>query len=153
MASGDIGEAVVAFNKALSLDPGNAEAKEGFADAAERYKAGKAVREAMDNIRLAFRDGEFTSGLRLAYRLPPSVDKAYADEVKVTGWYNLAVVALRAGDCAGALSNLKEALSIAPEDSEAKTLRDFASRYAESVKDRAFLNRVEALSFRPLPSS
>ena len=153
MALGDFGGAVMAFNDALALDPGNEEAKAGIADAGERYKANKAERDALNNIRFAFRDGEFSSGLRLAYRLPPSVTKSYTDGVKVAGWYNLSVVALRAGDCREALSHLDEALQIAPADVEAKKLREFASRYAEAMKDRMFLNRVEALEFRLLPSS
>ena len=153
MASGDFGGAVVAFNQTLVNDPGNAEAKAGIVDAGEHYKASKAERDALNNIKLAFRDGEFSSGLRLAYRLPPGVSKSYADGVKVVGWYNLAVVALRAGDCREALSHLDEALQVTPSDAEAKTLREFASRYVEAVKDRVFLDRVEALAFRQLPAS
>jgi tetratricopeptide (TPR) repeat protein len=153
MASQDFGGAVFAFNEARALDPGNAAAKAGIADAGERYMTSKAERDALNTIKLAFRDGEFTSGLRLAYRLPPSVSTSYADGVKVVGWYNLAVVALRARDCREAMSHLDEVLEIAPSDAEAKKLREFASRYAEAVKDRVFLDRIEALSFRPLPSS
>jgi len=153
MASRDFGGAVFAFNEARALDPGNAAAKAGIADAGERYKASKAERDSLNNIRLAFRDGEFTSALRLAYRLPPSVSTSFTDGVKVAGWYNLAVVALRAGDCREAVSHLGEVLEIAPSDAEAKNLKEFASRYAEAVKDRVFLDRIEALSFRPLPSS
>jgi hypothetical protein len=70
MASEAYGEAILAFNKALSLEPQNLAVKAEFEEAAERYKAGKAVREAMDNIRLAFRDAEFASGLRLVYATP-----------------------------------------------------------------------------------
>jgi len=153
MASQDFGGAVVAFNEALTLDPKNVETRAGIEDAGERYKAGKAEREALNNIKLAFRDGEFTSGLRLAYRLPPSVSTSYANAVKFAGWYNLAVVALRAGDCREALSHLDEALEIAPGEDDAKKLREFASRYVDAVKDRVFLDRVEALAFRPLPPS
>jgi tetratricopeptide (TPR) repeat protein len=153
MASGDFGGAVLAFNQALALDPANAEAKAGFDEAGQRYKASKAEQDAINTIKLAFRDGEFTSGLRLAYRLPPSVSKSYTDGIKVAGWYNLAIVAMRAGDCKGALSQLDEALDVAPADAEAKSLRELASRYADAVKDRAFLDRVEALAFRPLPES
>lgn len=153
MASSDFGGAVVAFNQVLALDPENAMARAGIAEAGVHYKASKADRDAVSNIRFAFRDGEFTSGLRLAYRLPPSVSTSFAEGAKVAGWYNLAVVALRAGDCRGALSNLDEALELAPSDAEAKQLREFASRYAEAVKDREFLDRVEALAFRPLPAS
>ena len=153
MASGDFGGAVIAFNDALSLDPQHAAARTGLEDAAERYTATKAEREALNSIKLAFRDGEYTPGLRLAYRLPPSVSRAYADSVKVAGWYNLAVVALRAGECREAASHLDEALQVVPTDAESKSLRELATRYVDAVKDRTFLDRVEALSFRPLPSS
>ena len=153
MASGDFGGAVVAFHETLTLDPENAEAKAGIADAGERYKASKAERDAVNSIKLAFRDGEYTSGLRLAYRLPPTVSPTYVDGVKVAGWYNLAVVALRAGDCREALSHLDEALEVAPSDADTRKLKEFASRYVEAVKDRTFLDHVEALAFRSLPAS
>jgi tetratricopeptide (TPR) repeat protein len=153
MTSGDYGGAVVAFNDVLELDPGNPTAKAGLTEAGDHYKATKAEREAIGNIKLAFRDEEFTSGLRLAYRLPPSVPTAFVDGIKVAGWYNLAVVSLRAGDCREAQKHLDDALEIAPADAEAKGLREFASRYVDAVKDRSFLNHVEALAFRPMPSS
>jgi Flp pilus assembly protein TadD len=152
MESGDFGGAVVAFNAALTLDPTNAEARAGFDEAGERYKASKSERDAINSIKTAFKDGEFSSGLRVAYRLPPTVSSSFTDDVKVTGWYNLAIVALRAGDCREAMSHLDEALQIAPADSEAKQLREFAARYADAVKDRVFLDRVEALAFRALPA-
>jgi len=153
MASGDFGGAVVAFNEALTLDPRNVEARTGFEEAGERYKASKAEREAINSIRMAFRDGEFSSGLRVAYRLPPSVSQSYTDAVKFAGWYNLAIVALRAGDCREAMSHLDEALEVAPAEGDAKQLREFAARYVDAVKDRVFLDRVEALAFRTLPAS
>jgi tetratricopeptide (TPR) repeat protein len=149
----DFGGAVVAFNEALTLDPANAEAKAGIADAGERYKASKAERDALNSIKLAFRDEEFSSGLRLAYRLPPTVSASYIETIKVVGWYNLAVVALRAGDCREALSHLGEALEVSPADTESKKLKEFASRYVDAVKDRVFLDHVEALAFRTLPPS
>ena len=153
MAAGDFGEAVIAFNEALTADPGSAAAKAGILAAGDRYKASKAEREMLESIKLAFRDGEFTSGLRLAYRLPPGVTKTQADGIKVAGWYNLAVVALRARDCHEALSHLDEALQLAPADTDAKKLREFAARYADTPTDRSFLNQVEALAFRPFPAS
>jgi tetratricopeptide (TPR) repeat protein len=151
VASGDFGGAVVAFHEVLTLDPGNAVAKAGFEDAGARYTAHKAEQESIDSIKMAFRDGEYTSGLRVAYRLPPTVSKSFVDGTKVAGWYNLSVVALRAGDCKEALSHLDEALGISPLDAETMKLRDFASHYADAPKDRSFLDQVEALAFRPLP--
>lgn len=153
MNAEDYGAAVLAFNAALTIDPENAQAKAGIAEAGERYKASKAERDALANIQFAFRDSEFTSALRLAYRLPPSVPKSQVDNIKLAGWYNLAVVALRAGECKEALGHLDEALQIAPSDAEAKKLRELAAHYADAVKDRAFLDRVESLAFRPLPLS
>lgn len=153
VASGDFGGAVIAFNEALTLDSKNVEARAGFEEAGLRYKESKAERDALNTIKMAFRDGEFSSALRLAYRLPQGVSKSYTDAVKFAGWYNLAVVALRAGECREAMSHLDEALEIAPADAGAKQLRELAARYADGVKDRAFLDRVEALSFRPLPAS
>jgi tetratricopeptide (TPR) repeat protein len=153
MSAGDFGGAVVSFNAALQLDPANLDAKSGLDSAAAQYKAQRAQQAALDSIRTAFRDGEYTAGLRLAYRLPPSIPKDYTDEVKVAGWYNLAVVALRAGDCREALSHLNEALSVIPGDGDSSKLRDFANRYSGAPRDRAFLDQVEALSFRPLPKS
>jgi tetratricopeptide (TPR) repeat protein len=153
MSAGDFGGAVVSFNAALQLDPANVDAKSGLDSAAAQYKAQKAQQQALDGIRVAFRDGEYTSGLRMAYRLPPSVPKEFTDAVKVAGWYNLAVVALRAGDCREALGHLDEALGVIPGDAESSKLRDFASRYSGAPKDRSFLDQVEALSFRPLPKS
>ena len=151
LAAGDFGGAVIAFNQALSIDPGSAEAKAGFDEARDRYTADKAERDAMNTIKQAFRDGEFTSGLRLAYRLPPTIGQGYSDGVKLVGWYNLAVVALRAGDCKGALTQIDEALQIKPSDADAKALKALATRYLEAVKDRAFFDRVEGLAFRPVP--
>lgn len=153
VASGDYGGAVVAFHEAQTLDPENAAAKSGIESAGALYTARKADEESIQRIKMAFRDGEYTSGLRLAYRLPPTVSKSYVDAVKLAGWYNLSIVALRAGDCKEALSHLDEALGVAPSDDESKKLREFASRYADAPKDRSFLDKVEALAFRPLPPS
>jgi len=48
------------------------------------------------------------------------------------------------------VSNLDEVLGIVPGDGEAQKLKDFAARYADVPKDRAFLDTVEALPFRSL---
>jgi tetratricopeptide (TPR) repeat protein len=153
MAAGDAGAAVIAYNDVLALDPSNADAKAGITEAGDQYKATKAVRDSMNSVKLAFRDEEFSSALRLAYRMPLGVPQSYVDGVKVAGWYNMAVVALRAGDCRAAQQHLDEALQVNPSDQEAKSLRDLAAQYSEAVKDRAFFDRVEALSFRSPPAS
>jgi tetratricopeptide (TPR) repeat protein len=151
MADGDFGAAVVAFNEALRLDPANLEAKQGLNTAGDRYKERKAEQDALESIRLAFRDGEYTSALRLAYRLPSSVPESYVTGIKAAGWYDLAVVSLRAGDCNAAISHLDEVLTLIPGDPDATKLRELAARYSEQEKDRSYFDEVEALDFRPLP--
>jgi tetratricopeptide (TPR) repeat protein len=150
VADGDYAGAVVAYNEAIQLDPANLDAREGLAGAASQYKSQKSDEEAVKAIETAFAGGEYASALRLAYRLPGTIEAARIDRIKVVGWYNLAVVALRAGDCRGAVSNLDEVLGIVPGDGEAQKLKDFAARYADVPKDRAFLDTVEALPFRSL---
>jgi tetratricopeptide (TPR) repeat protein len=153
MASGDLTAAIIAFHEVLTLDPNNEAAKAGIAEAGERYKASKAERDALEAIRIAYRDGEFTSGLRLAYRLPPTVSASRTEAIKLTGWYNLSVVDLKAGDCKSAMAHLDEALQLAPSDADAKKLKAFAAHCDGATKDRAYLDSVESLSFRPTPSS
>jgi tetratricopeptide (TPR) repeat protein len=151
VASGDFGAAVVAYNEAITLDPANLDARAGLAEAASQYKLEKSDEESLKAIQTAFAGGEYASGLRLAYRLPGTIDAGRIDRIKSAGWYNLAVVALRGGDCRGAMTNLDEALAISSGDADAQKLKDFASRYADAPKDRAFLDTVEALPFRPFP--
>jgi Tfp pilus assembly protein PilF len=148
LAAGDSAAAVISFNDALKLDPGNAEARSGLHEAGEKYKTQKAQQDALSSIKLAFRDGEYTSGLRLAYRLPAGVDPAVVTRIKIAGWYDLGIVALRAGDCREAQGHFKEALAIAPGDAEVQRLSDFAKSYMDVPRDRRFLDFVEALQFR-----
>lgn len=153
MAAGDFGAAVVAYNEALRLDPANLDAKAGLNEAGDRYKAHKSEEDALSSIKTSFKEGEYASALRVAYRLPATVPDSFVSGIKLAGWYNLAVVALRAGDCREAISHLDEALAAVPADPQATKLREFATKYADAPKDRGFLDQVEALQFRPLPSS
>ena len=151
--SGDFGAAVMSYNEALRLDPANVEAKAGLDQAAMAYKAQKSERDALESIKTAFKDGEYTAGLRMAYRLPATIDRSYVDAVKMAGWYNLGIVALRAGDCREALAHMNDALEIDPDDERALELKTFAERYLNAPKDRSFLDQAEAMAFRPLPAT
>jgi tetratricopeptide (TPR) repeat protein len=149
MDSGDVAAAAVSFNEALKLDPVNAEAKSGLHDAVEQYKARKAELDALDGIKAAFKDQEYTSALRLAYRLPPTISADVVARVKVAGWYDLGIVALRAGECREAIGHFEEALAIDAADADVKKLHEFAKAYVDAPRDRKFLDFVEALQFRP----
>lgn len=149
LAAGDVAAAVVAFDEALKADPTSEEARDGMTKAAAAYKEGKAEREQLDKIRMAFEDGEFASALRLVYRLPAIEDPAAVERWKVNGWFNLGVVALRAGEAPQAIQHFDEALSLRP-DAGAKRWREFADRYRTARKDRAYYDAVEAIPFRGL---
>jgi len=84
------------------------------------------------------------------YRLPATSDKPRLDRYKANGWFNLGVVALRAGECQQARAHFGEALAVKPDDEDAKRLKAFAEKYDDVPKDRGFYDRVEALSFRGL---
>lgn len=149
MESRDYGAAVIAYNDALTIDPTNREAIAGLQRAGDLYKARKAVEEQVDRIRMAFDDGEYTSALRLIYRLPESLDRSQIDRWKANGWFNLGLVALRAGEASQAVGHFDEALA-ADRDPEIESWRAFAIRYRDLSKDSAYYARVEGASFRPL---
>ena len=85
----------------------------------------------------------------MAVEHPAKIDATIDPAGKV---YDLAIVALRAGDCREAISHLDEALGVTPGDPDTTKLREFAVRYADVPKDRTFLDQVEALAFKPMPS-
>ena len=149
--AGDYAGAVVAYNEAVTLDPTNLDARAGLASAGARYKAQKSDQDAVKVIENFWAEGDYQEGLRLAYRLPATIDAARIEQIKTAGWYNLAIIALRAGDTRGALTNLDEALAIDASDVDARKLKDFTARYADIQKDRAYLDAVEAMPFRRLP--
>jgi tetratricopeptide (TPR) repeat protein len=149
MAAADYDDAVLAYNDALRADPTNAEAQQGMAAATDAYKAFKAQNEQIAGIRSAFEDGEYASALRVIYRLPDSFDRAKVDRWKENGWFNLAVVALRAGEVPQAIQHFDEALSIR-EDSETQKWKAFGRRYENAPKDRAYYAATDSIRFRRL---
>jgi tetratricopeptide (TPR) repeat protein len=149
MASSDYGAAVIAFKAALDLDKTNVEALEGIRQAGDAYKTQKAEQEQFDRVAMAFREGEYASGLRLLYRLPDTIDRNRVERYKADGWFNLGVVALRAGDVSAAIGHFEDALAIRPDPDSTKW-RSFAQRYRNLPKDRGFYDAVEAIPFRQI---
>lgn len=147
--AGDWGAAVIAFKAALDLDKANLEALDGIRRAGDAYKSEKAEQEQFDRVAMAFKEGEYASGLRLLYRMPDTVDRGRVERCKTDGWFNLGVVALRAGDVSAAIGHFEDALAIRP-DSDATKWRAFAQRYRDLPKDRSFYDAVEAIPFRQI---
>jgi hypothetical protein len=148
MASRDYAAAVVDYAAALKREPENAEAKAGLQRAGDAYKARKLELEQLDKVRMAFADEEFTSALHILYRLSGTTDKARIERAKANGWFNLGVIALRAGECQQARAHFDEALGVRPDDEGAKQMRAFAVKYTDAQKDRSFYDQVERLSYR-----
>lgn len=149
MEARDWDDAVLAYNDALRADPTNAEAQQGMALATESYKAVKAQNEQIAGIRSAFEDGEFASALRVIYRLPDTFDRATVDRWKANGWFNLGVVALRAGEVPQAIQHFDEVLAIR-EEPETQKWKGFARRYENLPKDRAYYAATDSIRFRRL---
>ena len=145
----DYEKAILAYNDALQVDPSNADARIAMAQATEAYKVTRAQREQIDRVRGAFQDGEYSSALRVIYRLPAEFDTATVNRWKVNGWFNLAVVALRAGEVPQAMQHLDEALGI-QDDQDARKWKAFAQGYVNRPKDRVYYAATESIAFRSL---
>jgi tetratricopeptide (TPR) repeat protein len=149
MSRNDFEGAILAYNDALRADPTSADARIGMANATEAYKVVKARREQIDRVRGAFEDGEYASALRVLYRLPEGFEGSTVERWKVNGWFNLAVIALRAGEVPQALQHFDEVLAI-QDDQEARKWRAFSQRYVTLPKDRAYYAAAESIGFRSL---
>ena len=151
VARKDWSAAIVAYNEILAAHPEDVAARAGLMEAAQQYREQKALREQLEQTRRAFADNEYEAGLRLLYRMPKEVDATRVEAGKVAGWVNLGIVALKAGEPDKAIAQLGEALSLSPQDADAKRLQAFAQDYTGKAKDQAYYARVEAMEFRPLP--
>jgi len=148
---GDWEAAILAYNQALSLDPDNPDARAGLFEAGEIYKQERALLDQFRKASIAFEDGEYSAALRLFYRLPEgSVDPAILDRYLFNGWFNLGVIALKAGDTSRALDHLDEALNLDAEHALSNRLHNLASRYDGRAKDRSYYVEVNPLEFRAL---
>ena len=151
VARKDWSTAIMAYNEILAARPDDVAARAGLMEAAQQYREQKALNEQLEQTRRAFADNEYEAGLRLLYRMPKEVDASMVEAGKVAGWVNLGIVALKAGEPDKAIAQFGEALSLSPQDADAKRLQGFAQDYVGKPKDQAYYGRVEAMEFRPLP--
>ncbi len=148
---GDYAAAVLAYDEVLDLDPLNLEAREGLRLAGERYRERKEIEARIAQARAAFAEGDYAGALRVFYRLPDNaLPQAQLARYKANGWYNLAVMSLRAGDTSHAREQLEEALGVRQDDEGSHRLRAFAERYEGRTKDAAYYEHVYGLALRAL---
>ncbi|ANM29248.1 hypothetical protein ABI59_06075 [Acidobacteria bacterium Mor1] len=150
MSDGQYEAAIVSYNAVLSIDPDDAEARDGLLEAGKRYKAESETREQLQFARLAFEDGDFHSALRRLYRLPDTVDPGVVSRYKRNGWFNMSLVALKAGDPDKAIEYLNDAVALDAEDPDIKALFGFARKYQEQARDSIYYQTIEKLEFRAI---
>jgi tetratricopeptide (TPR) repeat protein len=145
--AGDYAQAVILYNKVLELRPNHAQAKNNMEVATERYREQKELREQWDNAVVAFEEGNYREALRLFYRMKQENHESDLTRCKVSGWYNLGVVALQARNCGGAVEHLEEAVAIAPQDSGVLAALELAEYCPPAtVVDEAKGMRLRALT-------
>ncbi len=148
MEAGDYAGAVIAYNAALSLDPGLDDARTGLALAGERYKVDKAQRDQIDRARTMFAEGEYTPALKILYRIPQGRYGADIERHEANAWFNNGLVSLRGGNCKEALEHFAEALQIRPTDADFLRARNMAQKFQTEPKDRAYFDAAEGIPFR-----
>ncbi len=150
MEAGRFGDAILVWNQVLKNDPAHPEALKGIEAAGRGYREEQSRLEDLRKAEMIFQEGDYSSALKILYRLPENLRPDLALQYKVNGWYNLGVIALKAGRIDKSLSHFAEIQALAPEDQEAASLREFATRYKTREKDRAFYRKVNDLEFRDL---
>jgi tetratricopeptide (TPR) repeat protein len=151
LARKDYQAAIMAYNEVVRLDPQDATVRAKLLAVGEEYKKSRTDLEKLEKARTLFAGGEYESALRLIYRLPEGLlPPEQIDRYKVTGWYNLGVVALRGANCTDAVLHLTEAQALAPDDPDVRAARELADRCESMSSDRAFYNRADGLPFRKL---
>jgi len=144
------GNAVLAWNKVLEIDPSNSMALRRIEAAGRGYRDEQRRLEDLRKAEMLFEEGDYNSSLKILYRLPDDIRPERVQRYKVNGWYNLGGIALKAGRINLSLGHFNEIRTIAPDDERALELREFAVVYQSREKDRAFYNRVNDLQFREL---
>ena len=104
----------------------------------------------MPCVTQAFNAGDFHSALRRLYRLEGDANRPELDRYKANGWYNLALRALREGDCAEAHTNLDEARALLPGEPTIESLAGVARSCATSRHLATFTEQVDRFPLRAL---
>ncbi|MBD3869068.1 MAG: hypothetical protein IFK94_13170 [Acidobacteria bacterium] len=148
MEEADYASAVITWNKVLELDPGHTGARRGLEDAGRSYREWQSRSADLVRAGYVFEEGDYSSALKILYRLPEDIQPEKVLIHKVNGWYNMAVISLKAGRLDQALLRFGEIELLAVEDSAAAELQAFAESYQGREKDRAFYQDVNDLTFR-----
>jgi tetratricopeptide (TPR) repeat protein len=146
--NGNWEQAILLYNHALQLDPGNMPAVKGMAAAAASFEESRRLEGVWDNVKNSFETGAYEEALRTIYRMPQTNDADRLARATAAGWYNLAVTSLRAGDPQTAIEHLDEALNVQPTDAGLQRTRDLAESFLNVEKTSRYYRRIESLVHR-----
>ena len=133
-------------------DPTYLEATERLEAATEGYKRQQETEKQWLAASALFRDGEYRSAMKMFYRLEPTNAEAAArlERYKLNGWYNMAVLALRSGDCDLARSHLAEAAQIDPRDADVLTAQALCDSCDAGPRKSGFQRAIQVTSLHAL---
>ncbi len=148
MDDADYASAVITWNKILKMDPEHTGARRGLEDAGRRYREWQERSADLVRAGYIFEEGDYSSALKILYRLPEDIKPEMVRIHKANGWYNMAVISLKAGRIDQALERFGEIEALNVDDPGAAELQAFAQSYRGREKDRAFYQDVNELTFR-----
>jgi Flp pilus assembly protein TadD len=148
-ASGDYSAAVMGYNRALAITPGDPGLEARLNEAGKQYRVAREIAEQRAAAFKAFESGDYESALRVFYRLPDAASPMVKDWISA-GWYNLGVQALQEGDCGAASSHLREALTLVPQDRDSTDALRLARACAAERGSTAFRLAADRLPVRTI---
>ena len=128
LAEADYADAILAYNQALPIKPGDPELRQLFETAAENYRVQQAKQERWNQALKDFDNGNYREALAYFYRLPEEEQTGDVARYMRDGWYNLGVTALKGRQCTEALEHLDEARRLDAGDAGVLEAADMAIR-------------------------
>lgn len=147
---GEIEQASLAYRDVLMMGRDDPKALSGLMHLRRRYQEALQTEIRFAPIRNAFESEDFRDALALLYRLPSDAAPARVRRASANGWYDLAVVALRAGRCDEAARDLGEAFALDLRPGGTGGAATLAARCDRMSSDRSFRAAAEALRFRDM---
>ncbi|MFQ5718216.1 MAG: tetratricopeptide repeat protein [Acidobacteriota bacterium] len=148
--AGQIDEAIASFEKAIQLDPMNAEIGAWMTKSIEAKESRDQLSTERAEAFAAFKNKNFAEALRKFYRLQENDPEGAYDRYITGSWFNWGLKLLAGGNLREASVKMDEVLGIDPDDADALKVKELIASYLTRPKDRVFFLRVEALRFRPL---
>jgi len=144
---GDTPNAKLAYRDAVLLARDDPTGLSVLVHGSERFQRLLRSEERFDRVRDAFDGADFQSALALLYRLPAESQGPRAERLKAEGWYDLAVIALRRGDCETAVAHLGEATELYAALPGLRGLSSLAEQCSVIAKDRRYYAMMDRVGF------